>query len=212
MNLTPDCKEIHDRYLRESHTWERQFKKINTSINDFPGYNRGRYTHIVSAIHVPEEIVHFSIRIFSRGHELRSYIDWFDEECPLGSILIESKRLPGNITESGYRRIVPYHPFIYLPSNSYMKIDLDGLLSYDYYCYVEYYVLENLGGSAYPQVLMNLEPNLVFGDTFCPYWEDGDLICDILDLLDNTDHSYKINEKFSSRLPNTDYELGSGIP
>lgn len=211
MERTPGCKEIHDRYLRESHTWKRRSKKIETSIHDFPNYTRRRSSYIISAIHVPEEIVHFSIRIYSRGYTLQAYIDWFDEECPLGSILIESKRLPGNITESGYRRIVPYHPFIYLPSNSYMKIDLDGFRSFDY-CYVEYYKLENMGEPAYPQVLMNLEPNLIFGDTFCPYWEDGDLICDILDLLDNTDRSYKINEEFNSRLPNTDYELGSGIP
>src|SRR4030043_479415 len=91
-----------------------------------------------------------------------------------------------------FKRIVPYEPFIYLPFEFWIYVSLYGNLNIDD-CQIEYYELDNLGGSAYPKVKMNEEPNIVFGDTFYPYWEDGDLMDDVLCVLDDSDQLYKID-------------------
>lgn len=128
-------KEIYGRYLKKSHTW-RLIRSACTRTNY--AINSRRYGYIITSFYVPEETTEFIIKIECTKGSAR--VVWREFEQSIESILVESKRIP-DISNLGYKRIVPCEPFIYLPNSWEFEISFGDRSWRE--CYYEYYQIHD---------------------------------------------------------------------
>lgn len=137
--------EIKDRFIKNTHNWEKKIHRDHAdgrypfgNLNEDCGY-------IISAIYIPRDATSLELEIFNLPEEKYITIRWFESLVilePLEDILSETRDIqPSRIDLDVYKRVVPYHPFIYVTSAADIELSHSEWKS-DPNFYVEYYLVD----------------------------------------------------------------------
>lgn len=146
--------EIIDRFIKNTHNWKKKIHRHHVNgrhpfgnLNDDCGY-------IISAIYVPHNTTSLELDIFNLPEDRYITIRWFESlEIlePLEDILSETRDIqPSRIDLDVYKRVVPYHPFIYVTSEVDIELSHSEWES-DPNFYVEYYLVDIYSEELFPQ-------------------------------------------------------------